>query len=82
MHTATGTRARVPDESGHATAEDGLRLYCELHGRGLVYDGRGNGKAESPDPAQQWLYKWWASDCLTVLDATATETAVLNRAVR
>jgi pimeloyl-ACP methyl ester carboxylesterase len=113
MHTATGTRARVPDESGHATAEDGLRLYWELHGAGsptvvllssnpishsglwkaqvhylarhhrvLVYDGRGNGKSENPDPAQQWLYKWWASDCLTVLDATATETAVLNRAVR
>ena len=30
----TGTRAREPDESGHATARDGLRLYYEVHGEG------------------------------------------------
>src|SRR4051812_47814420 len=32
--TETGTRAREPDETGFATAPDGLRLYWERHGGG------------------------------------------------
>jgi pimeloyl-ACP methyl ester carboxylesterase/UDP:flavonoid glycosyltransferase YjiC (YdhE family) len=32
--TETGTRARTPDESGYATAADGLRLYWERFGDG------------------------------------------------
>jgi UDP:flavonoid glycosyltransferase YjiC (YdhE family) len=32
--TETGTRARLPDESGCATSRDGLRLYRELYGSG------------------------------------------------
>jgi pimeloyl-ACP methyl ester carboxylesterase/UDP:flavonoid glycosyltransferase YjiC (YdhE family) len=32
--TETGTRARLPDESGYVTARDGVRLYWEIHGGG------------------------------------------------
>ena len=32
--TETGTRARLPDSSGYATAGDGVRLYYEVFGSG------------------------------------------------
>src|SRR3954449_13537038 len=32
--TETDVRARAPDQTGFATAADGLRLYWELHGGG------------------------------------------------
>src|SRR3954454_3871470 len=97
--TETGTRARRPDESGYATAPDGLRLYWERHGgdgstivlmppapishsriwkgqvhylarhhRVIVYDGRGNGNSDHPDPSGTWLGRWWRDDCLAVMD--------------
>jgi pimeloyl-ACP methyl ester carboxylesterase/predicted glycosyltransferase len=43
----------------------------------LAYDGRGNGNSDLPDPAGPWLAGWRPADCLTVMDATSTETAVL-----
>jgi pimeloyl-ACP methyl ester carboxylesterase/predicted glycosyltransferase len=45
--------------------------------RVVVYDGRGNGLAEHPDPSGPWRDAWRRDDCLTVLDATNTEQAVL-----
>jgi pimeloyl-ACP methyl ester carboxylesterase/UDP:flavonoid glycosyltransferase YjiC (YdhE family) len=106
--TETGTRARLPDASGIATAADGLGLYWEVHGGGsptivllppcpishsriwkaqvhhlarhhrvVVYDGRGNGNSESPDPASPWREEWNPADCLAVMDATSTDAAVL-----
>jgi len=106
--TETGTRARLPDESGFATTPDGLQVYWEVHGSGpttlvllppnpichsriwkgqlhylarhhrvVVYDGRGNGLADAPDPSGPWVDRWRTIDCLTVLDATKTEQAVL-----
>jgi pimeloyl-ACP methyl ester carboxylesterase/UDP:flavonoid glycosyltransferase YjiC (YdhE family) len=106
--TETGTRARQPDESGYATARDGLRLYWEVFGGGdttivflpatpishsrlwkaqvhylarhhrvVLYDGRGNGKSDFPDPSGVWLGGWVTSDCLAVMDATSTGEAVL-----
>jgi pimeloyl-ACP methyl ester carboxylesterase/predicted glycosyltransferase len=107
--TETGTRARLPDASGVATAPDGIELHWELHGSGgptivllpatpishsrlwkaqvhflarhhrvLVYDGRGNGNSGSPDPGGAWQLDWHMDDCLAVMDATSTETAVLT----
>jgi hypothetical protein len=32
--TETGTRARLPDSNGYATAGDGIRLYYEVFGSG------------------------------------------------
>src|SRR4051794_27812997 len=106
--TETGTRAREPDDSGHALSQDGLRLYWEVHGAGattivllppnpishsriwkgqvhflarhhrvVVYDGRGNGHSDVPDVTRPWLGRWWADDCLAVMDATSTASAVL-----
>ncbi|HEY8814292.1 MAG TPA: alpha/beta fold hydrolase [Candidatus Dormibacteraeota bacterium] len=51
--------------------------YLARHFRVVVYDGRGNGLSDHPDPAQKWLGAWWADDCRTVMDATGTRAAVL-----
>src|SRR3954469_14220007 len=106
--TDTAARARLPDETGFATANDGLRLYWEIHGAGdttivllpaspighmrlwkpqlhylargyrvVTYDGRGNGLSDFPDTDGPWLGHWRTTDCLAVMDATATDTAVL-----
>jgi pimeloyl-ACP methyl ester carboxylesterase/UDP:flavonoid glycosyltransferase YjiC (YdhE family) len=106
--TETGPRARLADEHGYVTTEDGLRLYWERHGDGaptivllpanpishlrlwkaqlhylarrfrvIAYDGRGSGLADVPDTTGPWLGTWRTIDCLTVLDATQTSSAVL-----
>src|ERR1700704_809770 len=51
--------------------------YLARHFRVVVYDGRGNGLSDHPDPAATWPGTWWAEDCLTVMDATGTDSAVL-----
>ena len=51
--------------------------YLARHFRVVVYDGRGNGLSDHPDPSGKWLNSWLASDCLAVMDATGTKTAVL-----
>jgi pimeloyl-ACP methyl ester carboxylesterase/UDP:flavonoid glycosyltransferase YjiC (YdhE family) len=51
--------------------------HLARHHRVVVYDGRGNGNSDAPDPAQMWLNRWWSDDCLTVMDATGAGAAVL-----
>ena len=51
--------------------------YLARYHRVVVYDGRGNGNSDLPDPAKPWLGRWKAADCIAVLDATAVERAVL-----
>lgn len=51
--------------------------YLARHHRVVAYDGRGNGNADAPDPSGEWLGWWYASDCLSVMDATGTGSAVL-----
>src|SRR4051794_17233687 len=51
--------------------------FLARHHRVVVYDGRGGGLADFPDPSGTWLGSWRADDCLTVMDATDTERAVL-----
>jgi pimeloyl-ACP methyl ester carboxylesterase len=51
--------------------------YLARHFRLIAYDGRGNGLSDHPDSSGQWLGRWWADDCLTVMDATKTDAAVL-----
>ena len=51
--------------------------YLARHHRVVVYDGRGNGLSDSPDPAQPWLGSWWTSDCLNLLDALEIDAAIL-----
>ena len=52
--------------------------YLARHHRVVVYDGRGNGNSDVPDVSGLWLDRWRASDCLAVMEATSTETAVLG----
>jgi pimeloyl-ACP methyl ester carboxylesterase/UDP:flavonoid glycosyltransferase YjiC (YdhE family) len=51
--------------------------YLARYHRVIAYDGRGNGRSDAPDPAGSWPGRWKADDCLTVLDATGTDAAVL-----
>jgi pimeloyl-ACP methyl ester carboxylesterase/UDP:flavonoid glycosyltransferase YjiC (YdhE family) len=51
--------------------------YLARHFRVVTYDGRGNGLSDSPDPDGPWHDVWRRDDCLTILDASATERAVL-----
>src|ERR1700682_2175432 len=51
--------------------------YLARHFRVITYDGRGNGLSDHPDPKGKWIGSWYAQDCLSVMDATATNDAVL-----
>jgi pimeloyl-ACP methyl ester carboxylesterase/predicted glycosyltransferase len=51
--------------------------YLARHFRVITYDGRGNGLSDHPDPKGEWIGSWYAQDCLSVMDATATHDAVL-----
>jgi pimeloyl-ACP methyl ester carboxylesterase/UDP:flavonoid glycosyltransferase YjiC (YdhE family) len=51
--------------------------YLARRYRVVVFDGRGNGRSDDPDPTGPWLGRWRTEDCLAVLDATETQTAVL-----
>ena len=51
--------------------------YLARHHRVVVYDGRGNGNSDCPDVSGPWIDRWRAADCLAVMAATSTETAVL-----
>jgi pimeloyl-ACP methyl ester carboxylesterase/UDP:flavonoid glycosyltransferase YjiC (YdhE family) len=106
--TETGTRARLPDQSGFAVAKDGLRTHYEVFGSGLktivfmpantishsrlwkgqvhylarhfrvvVYDGRGQGLSDFPEPAKLWTATARVDDCLSVMDATGTDSAYI-----
>jgi pimeloyl-ACP methyl ester carboxylesterase/UDP:flavonoid glycosyltransferase YjiC (YdhE family) len=52
--------------------------HLARHHRVVVYDGRGNGRSDVPDVSGPWLDRWRADDCLAVMDATSTTTAVLG----
>lgn len=61
----------------HSRLWKGQVHYLARHFRVVVYDGRGNGLSDHPDPAHPWRDVWWAQDCLSVMDATETKAAVL-----
>jgi pimeloyl-ACP methyl ester carboxylesterase/predicted glycosyltransferase len=66
-----------PNPIGHSRIWKAQVHHLARHHRVIVYDGRGNGRADNPDPAATWLDRWRADDCLAVMDATGTRTAVL-----
>src|SRR3954468_21146767 len=37
--------------------------HLARHHRVVVYDGRGNGNSDSPDPSGIWRNAWWPDDC-------------------
>ncbi len=66
-----------PNPICHSRIWKGQVHYLARHHRVIVYDGRGNGLADDPDPSGPWVDRWRTIDCLAVLDATRTDQAVL-----
>jgi pimeloyl-ACP methyl ester carboxylesterase len=51
--------------------------YLSRHYRVVTFDGRGNGRSGRPQGAEAYTIREFAADTLAVMDATATERAVL-----
>ena len=51
--------------------------YLARHCRVLTFDGRGNGRSDRPREPDAYLEQEFVADALAVMDATATERAVL-----
>jgi pimeloyl-ACP methyl ester carboxylesterase len=51
--------------------------YLARHCRVLTFDGRGNGRSDRPADADAYREEEYARDALAVMDATATDRAVL-----
>ena len=51
--------------------------YLARHCRVLTFDGRGNGRSDRPDGAEAYTPQQFVADALAVMDATATDRAVL-----
>src|SRR5919198_2844156 len=51
--------------------------YLARHCRVVTFDGRGNGKSDRPTEAAAYHEREFAADALAVMDATATERAVI-----
>ena len=51
--------------------------YLARHCRVVTFDGRGNGRSDRPTEPEAYREEEFAADALAVMDATATERAVL-----
>jgi pimeloyl-ACP methyl ester carboxylesterase len=51
--------------------------YLARHARVLTFDGRGNGRSDRPADPAAYREEEYAADAVAVMDATATERAVL-----
>ena len=51
--------------------------YLARHCRVVTFDGRGNGRSDRPSEPDAYREEEYAADTLAVMDATATERAVL-----
>jgi pimeloyl-ACP methyl ester carboxylesterase/predicted glycosyltransferase len=61
----------------HSRLWKGQIHYLSRYFRVVAYDGRGNGMSDFPDPSTKFPPKFYPRDCLTVMDATGTESAIL-----
>jgi pimeloyl-ACP methyl ester carboxylesterase/UDP:flavonoid glycosyltransferase YjiC (YdhE family) len=59
----------------HARLWKGQVHYLARHFRVVVFDGRGQGLSDFPEPGESWPANARVDDCLAVMDATGTETA-------
>ena len=66
-----------PNPISHSRIWKAQVHYLARHHRVVVFDGRGNGRSDSPEPNGPWRREWYMSDCLAVMDATGTAAAVL-----
>jgi pimeloyl-ACP methyl ester carboxylesterase len=51
--------------------------YLSRHHRVITFDGRGNGQSDRPSGAEAYRTQEFVADAIAVLDATATERAVV-----
>jgi pimeloyl-ACP methyl ester carboxylesterase len=51
--------------------------YLARHCRVVTFDGRGNGRSDRPQDAEDYAETEFAADALAVMDATATKRAVI-----
>ena len=51
--------------------------YLARHCRVLTFDGRGNGRSDRPEEAEAYDEREFAADAIAVMDATATDRAVI-----
>src|SRR5947207_10540443 len=51
--------------------------YLARHARVVTFDGRGNGRSDRPAGTEAYAETEYAADALAVMDATATEQAVI-----
>jgi pimeloyl-ACP methyl ester carboxylesterase/predicted glycosyltransferase len=61
----------------HSRMWKGQVHYLARHYRVVTYDGLGNGNSDHPDPAGKWPADAAVHDCLRVMDATDTKSAIL-----
>ena len=51
--------------------------YLARHARVITFDGRGNGRSDRPTTEEAYREREFAADALAVMDATATDRAVI-----
>jgi pimeloyl-ACP methyl ester carboxylesterase/predicted glycosyltransferase len=61
----------------HSRMWKGQIHFLARHHRVVTFDGVGNGMSDHPDPRSLWDPGIYSRDCLTVMDATGTKSAVL-----
>jgi pimeloyl-ACP methyl ester carboxylesterase/predicted glycosyltransferase len=61
----------------HSRHWKGQIPYLARHCRVIAFDGRGNGRSDRPRGAEAYHEREFALDALAVMDATATERAVI-----
>jgi pimeloyl-ACP methyl ester carboxylesterase len=61
----------------HSRMWKGQVHYLARHYRVVLYDGLGNGLSDHPDPSGTWSTSTAVDDCLTVMNATETRSAIL-----
>jgi pimeloyl-ACP methyl ester carboxylesterase len=76
--TGDKTIVLVPNNPiSHSRMWKGQIPYLARHFRVVAYDGIGNGMSDHPNATTAWTHSHMANECLAVMDATDTASAIL-----